>query len=147
MVLHIWACPHRPYCTGYPPLGCLGENPKYLSQHYNFCSWTSTPQARYFSAHHCTLRPVLELGFIQSIPLDTRPVSQIRTSKYWLEVFCFWIRKLKIFSCVRRTSRRKICKDSTLLKYPNFLTEIVLTESGIRPIMSEVHVLCIFSGI
>lgn len=124
--------------------------PKYLSQQYNFYSGTSTPRAHYFSAHHCRLRPILELGFIElDTSVDTRPVSQIRTSKYWLEAFCFWIRKMKIFPCGRRTSRRKICKDSTFLdKISKLLSvEIVLTESGIRPIMSDIHVLCIFPGI
>lgn len=67
----------------------------------------------------------------------------------WLEVFCFWIRKFKIFPCIRRTPRRKMCTNNTFLAkiYKLLLVEIVLTESGIRPIMSEVHVLCIFPEI
>lgn len=56
---------------------------------------------------------------------------------------------MKISPSVRKTSRRKICKDNTIFtKIPKLLSvEIVLTESGIRPIMSEVHILCIFPEI
>lgn len=53
-----------------------------------------------------------------------------------------------MFPYVRKTYRRKICKDNTFLAKISklLLAEIVLTESGIRPIVSEVNILCIFSG-